>query len=176
MADRPADSAAENDVVSSAFDAWGPPPAFRSPTVAEAEALAAVYAEVDARLEALSSACRACGDCCTFGPDRPVLFASSLELAHLVAQAGAPARDRQVQPGRPDAPWRCPYQEGGLCMARAARTLGCRTYFCDGAARRRGEALYAEVAARIRRLVADSRRPWWYGPARQYLAGVPPRA
>ncbi|MGB2797972.1 MAG: hypothetical protein WBD44_12040, partial [Phycisphaerae bacterium] len=77
-----------------------------------------------------------------------------------------------VPPGGPDAPWRCPYQEGDRCTARAGRTLGCRTYFCDPQARARGEEVHAESAGEIREIAAMRKSGWWYGPARFYFASL----
>jgi len=150
---------------------WGRPPPFRPPTEAEAAELAAVYRRADRALEEISSSCRACGQCCRFGPDRPVLFASALELAYLVSRRGVPIEGR-VPPGSPDAPWRCPYQEGRTCMARPERPLGCRTFFCDEQVRGRGEEVYAQTLPQIRQIAARGKGGGWYGPARFYFAQV----
>jgi Fe-S-cluster containining protein len=150
---------------------WGPPPAYRPPAEGAVQALRAVYARADEALAGVA-ACRACGRCCRFERLRPVLFASALELAHLVSSAGRPPPDRAVPPGQPDAPWRCPYQEGDVCGARDARPLGCRTYFCDDEARRLGERTYAALFPEVRRIHDGRGGPWWYGPARAYLADL----
>jgi hypothetical protein len=101
------------------------------------------------------------------------LFASDLELAYLEATCGRPP-GQGVAPGSVLAPWRCPYQAGGeggtACTARTGRTLGCRTYFCEETARRRGEAVYPEALEAVRAIVRDAGRIWWYGPAREWLA------
>ena len=149
---------------------WGAPPTLRPAHPAQLAAVYEVYAGVDAALESAAASCRACGECCRFGPDRPVLFASALELAVLVASAGPAAADRPVPPGGPDAPWRCPYQEGSCCTARAGRPLGCRTYFCKPETRARGEEVHAEAAGEIREIAARRKGEWWYGPARFYFA------
>ena len=163
------------------LEPWGAPPALRPPHPDQLAAVYEVYARVDAALESASALCRACGECCRFGPDRPVLFASALELGVLVASAGPPPAERPVLPGGPDAPWRCPYQvaktsgdstgrEGPGCTARAGRPLGCRTYFCDPDARARGEEVHAEAIGEIREIAARRKSGWWYGPARFYFA------
>ncbi len=145
---------------------WGPPPALRPIPPALVSAVAETYAHVDAALAPLANSCRACGTCCRFERGGPVLFASALELAYLFERAGAPPGDRRPQPAVPDAPWTCPYQDADRCRARDGRALGCRTYFCDPAARTRGEAVYAKAAARLRRVAEAHGYPWWYGPAR----------
>ncbi len=153
-----------------ALEPWGDPPTLRPLHAEDASALAAVYERVDAALAPEAASCRACGACCRFGPDRPVLFASALEIAYLLALAGAPEAERLVVPGGPDAAWRCPYQEGDRCTARAGRALGCRTYFCDPSARRRGEEVHAEAFDEIRRIAGRRKEGWWYGPARFFFA------
>ena len=145
---------------------WGPPPPYRPPSAAERAAIAQVYAEVDAALASASFACRACGKCCRFQPGGIVLFASALELAYLVSESGWSSAPSSSEPSAPDS-WRCPYQDGDRCAARRGRTLGCRTYFCDDAARVEGERIHAEALARIKAIAGPD--GWWYGPARVYL-------
>jgi len=170
MVPRPEDSAVSLWQETMRLAPWGAPPALRPLHRDQADAVHAVYARVDAALESAAGSCRACGACCRFGPDRPVLFASVLELAALVASAGPPPADRPVLPGGPDAPWLCPYQEGTVCKARAGRPLGCRTYFCDPQARARGEEVHAEAMGEIREIAARRESGGWYGPARFYFA------
>ena len=148
---------------------WGPPPALRPLKPGAAAELADVYRGVEAALASAAPHCKTCGECCRFGPDRPVLFASALELAYLVSAGGAPPAAGAVPPGEPDTPWRCPYQAGDLCAAREARTLGCRTYFCRADARQEGERAYADAIRRIREVSDAAWHPWWYGPARLFF-------
>lgn len=164
---------------------WGPPPVHRPPSASVVEGLGRVYADVEAALAPVTAACRACGRCCRFAPGGGiVLFASAVELAYLVAEAGVrqpgtgpreqrhghATRGEDLPHGRaaPDSAWRCPYQEGDLCGARGARLLGCRTYFCEAEARAAGERVYAEAFGRIQRLSETSGLVCWYGPARDY--------
>ena len=154
---------------------WGLPPPFRAPAPAQAAALRRVYDRVDESLAAESATCLACGRCCEFRPGGIVLFASALEMACLVAEAGPPAADRQVAPGAADDAWRCPYQAlpsgavpTGRCTARRVRPLGCRTYFCEAAAGEAGERLHDPAFREIRAIAGPG--AWWYGPTRAYLA------
>jgi Fe-S-cluster containining protein len=156
---------------------WGRPPAFRAPSGAEAAALRGIYGRVDEALAGESATCKACGRCCALRPGGLVLFASALEMAFLVAEAGPPGAAGRVVPGAADDAWRCPYQApqndagvGGLCTARQARPLGCRTYFCDRAAREAGERLHADALGQIRQVGGPA--AGWYGPARDYLAAL----
>ncbi|MGB2966041.1 MAG: hypothetical protein WBD14_01365, partial [Phycisphaerae bacterium] len=61
------------------LEPWGEPPPLRPLHAQDSSALAAVYERADAALASEAASCRACGECCRFGPDRPVLFASALE-------------------------------------------------------------------------------------------------
>ena len=149
---------------------WGPPPPYRPPTPDTRAALAGVYARLDAALASAGATCQACGRCCRFTEGGIVLFASALEMAGLVAAAGMPRAVTFVSGGPVNSAWRCPYQEGDLCTARAARPLGCRTHFCDTDAGQEGRALHADALDDIRRIARRHNYPPWYGPARICLA------
>lgn len=149
---------------------WGAPPAFWPPTPDQRAALTDVYSRVDAALAGVADRCRACGRCCRFEAGGVVLFASVLEMAHLVSEAGPPLAEDVPSAGPADAAWRCPYQAGGQCVARGGRPLGCRTYFCDAQAREAGEGLYSRAFREIRQVAEKGGGRWWYGPARVCLA------
>ncbi len=149
---------------------WGPPPPYQPPTPEQQAALAGVYARLDAALASAADTCRACGRCCRFTEGGIVLFASALEMAGLVAAAGLPRGVTFVSGGPVNSAWCCPYQEGDRCSARAARTLGCRTHFCDPDAGQEGRALHADALDEVRRIARRHDYPWWYGPARVCLA------
>ena len=151
---------------------WGPPPAYQPPPAEARAALAAVYARLAAALGPAADACRACGRCCRFERGGVVLFASALEMAHLVAEAGPPDAGRLVVGSVFERAWTCPYQLGDRCGARDGRTLGCRTHFCDADAGRQGRALYDAALAEIRAVADANGYPWWYGPAKVYLDAV----
>lgn len=151
---------------------WGPPPPFIPPSAEAVAALMEVYGTVDASLGPVAAACRACGRCCRFRPGGIVLFASALEMAALVADAGPPDADRLLPGGPVAGNWTCPYQEGDRCAARKVRPLGCRTYFCDANAEERGRAVHAEALHRIRAVAREYAYPWWYGPAKVYFDAI----
>jgi len=132
---------------------WGPPPAYEPPPAEVVAALAGVYEEVEASLGPAAEACRACGRCCRFRPGGIVLFASSLEMAVLVAEAGPPDADRFVRGGAVAGKWTCPYQAGNLCAALEVRPLGCALH-------------------QVRAIARVHDYPWWYGPAKVYLDGI----
>jgi Fe-S-cluster containining protein len=168
---------------------WGAPPPYRPPTPEQRAALAAIYDEVEAKAVSVGAACRACGQCCRFTEGGITLFASAIEMAYLIAESGPPPAEAVLAEGAAlaeavsaeaaaDVIWRCPYQRENQCTARRGRTLGCRTYFCDGKVRRSGEGLYVETLRKIQRLgnpgesgPGDGERQWWYGPAEAYLRG-----
>ena len=149
---------------------WGPPPAYHPPTPDQHAALTGVYGRLDAALGSAADACRACGRCCRFTEGGIVLFASALELAHLVATAGMPCAVTFVSGGAVNSAWSCPYQKGNLCTAREARPLGCRTHFCDPGAGALGRRLHVGALDEIRRIAHEHGYAWWYGPARLCLA------
>jgi len=149
---------------------WGTPPPYRPPTAAQAAALEAVYARLAEDLAAAGDSCRACGRCCRFKPDGIVLFASSLEMAHLVSRAGPPRPGTFIPSAPATGAWCCPYQEGNLCTARDSRTLGCRTHFCEEPGRSVGKGLHSDALYAIRRIALTEGGTWWYGPARVCLA------
>jgi hypothetical protein len=151
---------------------WGTPPSFAPPSAEAVATVKEIYAEVEASLGPAADACRACGRCCRFRPGGIVLFASSLEMAVLVADAGPPDASRFVVGGPVAGNWVCPYQEGKRCTARPVRALGCRTYFCEASAAARGRAVHADALDRLRAVAREHGHPWWYGPAKAYLDAV----
>ncbi len=153
---------------------WGPPPVFARPSAEAVVAVKDVYGEMETALGPAADACRACGRCCRFREGAIVLFASSLEMAVLMAEAGPPDASRYVVGGPVAGNWVCPYQEGNRCAERAVRPLGCRTYFCDTDAGAQGRAVHAHALDRLRTVAREHGHPWWYGPAKAYLDAVVP--
>lgn len=102
-------------------------------TAEERQAVAEVYAAVDAAVARANPRCDISGRCCRFEPAGHQLWASSLELAFAREAAGS-------VPAAP--PGACPWHVGGLCTLRAGRPLGCRTYFCDPAWTAAGQELH----------------------------------
>lgn len=90
-------------------------------TPAALNGLRRIYAKVDAAIEALGGRCLGGGCCCKFDLAGHRLYVSTVELALLA----------MTKPPSPCIAGRCPYQTGPRCSARAARPLGCRTFFCD---------------------------------------------
>lgn len=90
-------------------------------------AVAALYARLDARIAARAPVCTNRGACCRFAEYGHSLFVTAAEVAYFVARAETPL----LAP--PDRSY-CPYQVDGMCRTRETRPAGCRIYFCDPAA------------------------------------------
>ena len=120
--------------------------------------LRALYDELDREIDRLlarhpASQCRECGTCCTFPPGAPVLYSTELEHAYLASEP--PPMQAGLGEGT------CPYLEIDTCYctARARRTVGCRTHFCDEAmpekaAREEAQDLYERALGRLREISA----------------------
>ncbi len=105
------------------------------------EALEAIYRRVDREIESTGVACWLRGRCCDFDTSEHVLFASSVELAHV--------REKHPERFEPGGTL-CPFWKDGLCVERERRPLGCRTYHCDRGYRGRVEAIHERYHGEIR--------------------------
>ncbi|MBI4583646.1 MAG: hypothetical protein HY717_06460 [Planctomycetes bacterium] len=115
----------------------------------------ALYRDLEAEIRAAGVACWQRGDCCDFERSDHLLYASTLEIAHV----------QELHP-RPFSPGSklCPFWIDGLCTLRERRPLGCRTYFCDRRFQEKLHALYEKYHRRIKVLAARHRAPWVYLP------------
>jgi hypothetical protein len=89
-------------------------------------AVAELFERLDGQIAARKPVCTNRGACCRFGEYGHSLFVTAVELAYFL---GA---DQQPRLAPTDRSF-CPYQQGGVCAARAARPAGCRIFFCDPA-------------------------------------------
>jgi Fe-S-cluster containining protein len=117
--------------------------------------LAALYAQVDARIEALAPRCELSGLCCRFEQAGHELFATALEADFAIEHGPALAQ--------PEAPGRCHYHQQGRCTNREGRALGCRTYFCDEDQTQALEDLHAGFLGQVRALERELGYPAAYG-------------
>jgi hypothetical protein len=86
--------------------------------------VAAFFDSLDKIVTEHSPVCDNRGACCKFESYGHDLFVTSVELAYFLGHADgellAPV-DRSF----------CPYQQGGSCVTRVQRPVGCRIYFCE---------------------------------------------
>lgn len=134
-----------------------------------AERMAAFYAEVDARVAALTPSCRNRGDCCRFDTFGHRLYVTTVELAYFVRGLRAAWRP-------PDDSHRCPFQVEGRCVARSHRPMGCRVFFCDPASQAWQHAEYERRLAELKTISeafgVDYRYVEWLSALRQIAPGV----
>ncbi len=125
-----------------------------------ADAVAAVYAQVTAAVDARRPACAASGKCCHFDAYGHVLYVTTLELAAFV---------RALRATPTANPAGCPFQVGRLCGVHAIRPFGCRLYYCDPTAQQWQQDLYERLHADLRRLHASAGVDYFYVEWRQAL-------
>ena len=123
------------------------------PSELQAE-LEALYAQVTLEIRSLGVACWNHSVCCDFERCDHKLFASSVEIAHVLAAHPEPMPDRGAL---------CPFWQDGRCLERERRPLGCRTYFCDGRYRLPLEDIHGKYHHRLRILAEKHSFPWYYG-------------
>ena len=137
-----------------------------------AQALAELYARLDAEIAAAGASCDACGNCCDFQRAGHRLYVSTAELARLASVRPA-ARGTCT-------PLHCPYHLADACTARNRRPLGCRVHFCRPPAPQWCEQIYERYHRDIRALHEARGIPYRYveltaALARLFDASAPKR-
>jgi len=117
--------------------------------------LAALYRQLDERLDELAPACRQCGQCCEFARKDYRLFASHLERALVLRRHAQP---RLTPSGA------CCFLVEGRCSIHPLRPLACRVYFCDPAHKAREQDIYHAFQRRVRALTDKHHLAWNYAP------------
>lgn len=126
-------------------------------------AMSELYAAVDLEIASLAPHCRGCGGCCHFDRAEHLLYASRLERLYLLA--GAPAPEHPDADGKLlAAGLRCPYQKEGRCLARTARTLGCRLHYCSWPETVQADELSERWHQRLKQLHDRLGVEWDYAP------------
>jgi len=125
------------------------------------ERIKSLYSCLDAELESLGLACRVCGRCCNFLRLQEILYASSLEVDYLVENSGPPPA--------PEKEGNCPYLRGNLCSAHPFRTLGCRTFFCEGLPKEVMQEIYHRYYGELKLIAEEFGWPWLYAPFLEQL-------
>jgi len=77
--------------------------------------------------------CWLSGACCKFDTYGHRLYVTALEVAWLIDQLDAAARQRLAGAALPRLDG-CPFQAEKLCTVHDVRPLGCRIFFCDASA------------------------------------------
>jgi hypothetical protein len=88
------------------------------------QAVADLFAQVDAETKASQAACERCGECCRFATYDHRLFVTTMELAYLLARVGPVSSPPQSQPAD------CIYLISEQCSIYPHRMLGCRIFLC----------------------------------------------
>jgi hypothetical protein len=131
--------------------------------------LRAIYADLDGDIQRLGPVCALSGRCCRFKEYGHTLFVSLMELEVLLADAPPPVRPL-------DEGASCPWQDQqNRCVAREARPLGCRVYFCDSSYEEPVQALSERYISRLKRLAESGQVPWSYFPLHHHLRAASDR-
>jgi hypothetical protein len=128
-----------------------------------ADRIAAIYAEVQAAIDARRPRCDVSGRCCQFEKFGHLLFVTTLELAAFAQQR--PPNDSPDGDG-------CRYQINGLCTAHTVRPFGCRIFFCDPTAEDWQQEQYELFHTRLKQLHDELSIPYLYVEWRQGLAAI----
>jgi hypothetical protein len=139
-----------------------------------ANAVAALYARLDADIHASAVPCFARGVCCNFPKAGHELFASEIERRFALTTWADPANRLPGFTANPD-PELCPFWIEGKCSHRVGRPVGCRVYFCETGTMTQKEHQvrmgdWTESAlAELRALAEQHGVPWDY---QRFIAGL----
>ena len=130
-------------------------------------AMQAMVREADEAVRARRPVCLASGNCCRFEAFGHGLWLTGLEVAwslrHIGRAPGAEDVENAIRRGD------CPFLVHGGCSVHAARPLGCRAYFCDGAGAGWQEALLERWHGQVRGLHERLALPYRYDEWRRLL-------
>jgi hypothetical protein len=125
--------------------------------------LGLLYKELDSAVAALGPVCQLSGRCCRFGEYGHTLFVSAIEVQFLLSNAPEP--EQPLDQGDT-----CPWQDAqNRCVARGARPLGCRVYFCDPTYQDAGESLSERFITMLKQLTVRHGLPWDYATLHRHL-------
>ena len=132
------------------------------------EAVARLYADVQAQIAARRPVCVASGRCCRFEEYGHRLFVTTIELAafayDLQTRAQGPALTGDTWDGTG-----CPFQVARLCGVHALRPFGCRMFFCDATSTDWQNDTYERFHARLKGLHDELAVAYYYVEWRQAL-------
>ncbi len=113
-----------------------------------------LYREIDSRIGMVQGTCDNCKRCCDFALSGLNLFVTNVELACFLLHTD------QI-PEITGA--RCPFLDDRAgCSARAARPIGCRTFFCKPPAGYDQQILYEEALSAVKQFVRERDLPYFY--------------
>ncbi len=121
------------------------------------DAVAGVYARLQAEVESRRPACLASGRCCRFEEYGHRLYVTTLELAAFVAGSAWAEVDTRGWDGSG-----CPFQVAKLCGVHAIRPFGCRMFFCDATTTEWQNQQYERFHGELKRLHAALDVPYFY--------------
>lgn len=131
------------------------------------EAMTTMVQEAEQAVRERRPVCLSGGNCCRFEAFGHGLWLTGLEAAWSLRRVGRVPGLPQVEDSirRGD----CPFLIDGGCSAHAARPLGCRAFFCDGAGEGWQEAMLERWHGRVRALHETLALPYRYDEWRRLL-------
>ena len=129
------------------------------------EAVARVYAELQAEVDRRRPACVVSGRCCRFEEYGHRLYVTTLEVGAFVHGLTA----------APPAGWDgtgCPFQVRKMCGVHGIRPFGCRMFFCDATAEQWQNEQYERFHAQLKRLHETLAVPYFYVEWRRALRAL----
>jgi Fe-S-cluster containining protein len=124
------------------------------------EAVARIYADLQAQIDLRKPVCNNSGRCCHFDAFGHRLYVTTLELAAFVASL-PPAGERSKED--------CPFQTHGLCSVHTIRPFGCRVFFCDSTSSEWQHQQYERFHCQLKRLHEELKVPYHYMEWREAL-------
>jgi Fe-S-cluster containining protein len=121
-----------------------------------------VYNKLNIELASINPGCDACGTCCHFDLFDHELYASSIEINHIVNNINLPPFD----PNRNI----CPFLIENKCTIREYRTLGCRVFFCNSNYKDTSQEIYNKYYKLIKDIAIRNQIEWRYAPMVKLLA------
>jgi Fe-S-cluster containining protein len=131
------------------------------------QAMAEMVHEAGEAIRTHRPVCLSGGNCCRFETFGHGLWLTGLEVAWSLRRIGGTPEHGQVETSIRRG--ECPFLRDGCCSVHAARPLGCRAYFCDGAGLGWQEALLERWHGRVRDLHESLGLPYRYDVWRRLL-------
>lgn len=144
------------------------------------DAIQAVYADLQAAIDARRPRCDASGRCCRFDEYGHRLYVTTMELAVFAAAWASVADPTPATAGTAPASrlrvlsdgGACRFQVDGLCSVHSIRPFGCRVFFCDETAADWQAEQYEQFHGRLKALHDHLGVPYYYVEWRAGLAAV----